>query len=233
MELEDLAAGGGVAAGDGNDPLAQQTGNVPIPGSRRQKVAARLCEADAARARQRALGPPDAEALHAELVHHLTHQLDGTVRPVNHRHFWDKQAHEQRISRERFCLDRSGGIAHDSCDMRNLCKALDEARREQWLWSRGVHEKQIGTSLEYRSPEYLALKKAEKEWKASPRLVPTYFPRPSGDELEAQWMEWHGLEPPSGGYDRPPEVANADVGGMGDWELAGVGGVGEWELAGA
>ena len=60
-----------------------------------------------------------------------------------------------------------------------------------------------------------------------------YFPRPSGDELEAQWMEWHGLEPPSGGYDRPPEVANADVGGMGDWELAGVGGVGEWELAGA
>ena len=82
MELEDLAAGGGVAAGDGNDPLAQQTGNVPIPGSRRQKVAARLREADAARARQRALGPPDAEALHAELVHHLTHQLDGTVRPV-------------------------------------------------------------------------------------------------------------------------------------------------------
>ena len=35
------------------------------------------------------------------------------------------------------------------------------------------------------------------------------------------------------GYDRPPEVANADVGGVGDWELAGVGGVGEWELAGA
>ena len=49
----------------------------------------------------------------------------------------------------------------------------------------GVHEKQIGTRLEYRSPEYLALEKAEKEWKASPRLVPTYFPRPSGDELEA------------------------------------------------
>ena len=45
-------------------------------------------------------------------------------------------------------------------------------------------------------------------------------------------MEWHGLEPPSGGYDRPPEVANADVGGVGDWELAGVGGVCEWELAG-
>ena len=82
MELEDLAAGGGVAAGDGNDQLAQQTGNVPIPGSRRQKMVARLREADAARARQRALGPPDAEALHAELVHHLTHQLDGTVRPV-------------------------------------------------------------------------------------------------------------------------------------------------------
>ena len=73
----------------------------------------------------------------------------------------------------------------------------------------------------YRSPEYLALKKAEKEGKASPRLVPTYFPRPSGDELEAQWMEWHGLEPPSSGYDRPPEVANADVGGVGEWELAG------------
>ena len=35
-------------------------------------------------------------------------------------------------------------------------------------------------------------------------------------------MEWHGLEPPSGGYDRPPEVANADVDGVGDWELAGV-----------
>ena len=34
-------------------------------------------------------------------------------------------------------------------------------------------------------------------------------------------MEWHGLEPPSGGYDRPPEVANADVGGVGEWELAG------------
>ena len=117
--------------------------------------------------------------------------------------------------------------------MRSLRKALDEARREQWLWSRGVHEKQIGTRLEYRSPEYLALEKAEKEWKASPRLVPTYFPRPSGDEREAQWMEWHGLEPPSGGYDRPPEVANADVGGVGDWELAGVGGVGEWGLAGA
>ena len=62
------------------------------------------------------------------------------------------------------------------------------------VWSRGVHEKQIGTRLEYRSPEYLALEKAEKEWKASPRLVPTYFPRPSGDEREAQWMEWHGLE---------------------------------------
>ena len=79
--------------------------------------------------------------------------------------------------------------------------------------------------MEYRSPEYLALKKAEKEWKASPRLVPTYFPRPSGDEREAQWMEWHGhghgLEPPSSGYDRPPEVANADVGGVGEWELAG------------
>ena len=28
-------------------------------------------------------------------------------------------------------------------------------------------------------------------------------------------------------------VANADVGGVGDWELAGVGGVGEWGLAGA
>ena len=67
-----------------------------------------------------------------------------------------------------------------------------------------MHEKQIGTRLEYRSPEYLALKKAEKEWKASPRLVPTYFPRPSGDELEAQWMEWHGLEPPSLGRLRPP-----------------------------
>ena len=66
--------------------------------------------------------------------------------------------------------------------MRSRCKALDEARREQWLWSRGVHDKQIGTRLEYRSPEYLALEKAEKEWKASPRLVPTYFPRPSGDE---------------------------------------------------
>ena len=227
-----MAAGGGVAAGDGNDQLAQQTGNVPIPGSRRQKMVARLREADAARARQRALGPPDAEALHAELVHHLTHQLDGTVRPVP-TDYWDKQAHEQRISRERFHLDRSGGIAHDGCDMRSLCKALDEARREQWLWSRGVHDKQIGTRLEYRSPEYLALEKAEKEWKASPRLVPTYFPRPSGDELEAQWMEWHGLEPPSGGYDRPPEVANADVGGVGDWELAGMGGVGEWGLAGA
>ena len=62
---------------------------------------------------------------------------------------------------------------------------------------------------------------AAKEWKASPRLVPTYFPRPSGDEREAQWMEWHGLEPPSSGYDRPPEVANADVGGVGEWELAG------------
>ena len=219
MELEDLAAGGGVAAGDGNDPLAQQTGNVPIPGSRRQKVAARLREADAARARQRALGPPDVEALHAELVHHLTHQLDGTVRPVNHRHFWDKQAYERRISRERFGLDRSGGIAH--LDLRDLCKELDEARREQWLWSRGVHEKQIGTRLEYRSPEYLALEKALKEWKASPRLEPTYFPRPSRDEAEAQWMEWHGLEPPSSGYDRPPEVANADVGGVGEWELAG------------
>ena len=106
----------------------------------------------------------------------------------SHRHFWDKQAHEQRISRERFCLDRSGGIASDSVDLRNLCKELDEARREQWLWSRGVHEKQIGTRWEYGSPEYLALKKAEKEWKASPRLVPTYFPRPSGDELEAQKM---------------------------------------------
>ena len=56
-----------------------------------------------------------------------------------------------------------------------------------------MHEKQIGTRWEYGSPEYLALKKAEKEWKASPRLVPTYFPRPSGDEREAQWMEWHGL----------------------------------------
>ena len=110
------------------------------------------------RARQRALGPPDAEALHAELVHHLTHQLDGTVRPVP-TDYWDKQAYERRISRERFCLDRSGGIAHDSCFLRDLCKALDEARREQWLWSRGVHEKQIGTRWEYGSPEYLALKK--------------------------------------------------------------------------
>ena len=99
--------------------------------------------------------------------------------------------------------------------MRDLCKALDEERQEQWLWSRGVHETQIGTRLEYRSPEYLALEKALKEWKASPRLEPTYFPRPSRDEAEAQWMEWHGLEPPSSGYDRPPEVANADVGG--DW----------------
>ena len=69
--------------------------------------------------------------------------------------------------------------------------------------------------------EYLALEKAEKEWKASPRLEPTYLPRPSRDEAEAQWMEWHGLEPPSSGYDRPPEVANADVGGVGEWELAG------------
>ena len=43
----------------------------------------------------------------------------------------------------------------------------------------------------------------------------------TGDEAEAQWMEWHGLEPPSSGYDRPPEVANADVGGVGEWELAG------------
>ena len=103
------------------------------------------------------------------------------------------------------------------------------------VWSRGVHEKQIGTRLEYRSPEYLALEKAEKEWKASPRLVPTYFPRPSGDELEAQWMEWHGLEPPSWSHPSgdEPEVANADVGGVGDWELAGVDGVGEWGLAGA
>ena len=67
----------------------------------------------------------------------------------------------------------------------------------------------------------LACTTPEKEWKASPRLVPTYFPRPSGDEREAQWMEWHGLEPPSSGYDRPPEVANADVGGVGEWELAG------------
>ena len=78
--------------------------------------------------------------------------------------------------------------------------------------------------MEYRcplSPEYLALEKAEKEWKASPRLEPTYLPRPSRDEAEAQWMEWHGLEPPSSGYDRPPEVANADVGGVGEWELAG------------
>ena len=46
-------------------------------------------------------------------------------------------------------------------------------------------------------------------------------------------MERHGLEPPSSGYDRPPEVANADVGGVGDWELAGMGSVGEWGLAGA
>ena len=78
--------------------------------------------------------------------------------------------------------------------------------------------------LEYRSPEYLlpcAREGAQKEWKASPRLEPTYFPRPSRDEAEAQWMEWHGLEPPSSGYDRPPEVANADVGGVGEWELAG------------
>jgi len=30
-----------------------------------------------------------------------------------------------------------------------------------------------------------------------------------------------GFEPPSSGYDRPPEVANADVGGVGEWELAG------------
>ena len=67
--------------------------------------------------------------------------------------------HERRISRERFCLDRSGGIASDSVFLRDLCKALDEARREQWLWSRGVHEKQIGTRWEYGSPEYLALKK--------------------------------------------------------------------------
>ena len=65
----------------------------------------------------------------------------------------------------------AAAIAHDGCNMRNRCKALDEARREQWLyvdvWSRGVHEKQIGTRLEYRSPEYLALEKALKEWKAS------------------------------------------------------------------
>ena len=54
---------------------------------------------------------------------------------------------------------------------------------------------------------------------AGANLLP--FPRPSGDEREAQWMEWHGLEPPSSGYDRPPEVANADVGGVGEWELAG------------
>ena len=40
-------------------------------------------------------------------------------------------------------------------------------------------------------------------------------------EREAEWMERHGLEPPSSGYDRPPEVANADVGGVGEWELAG------------
>jgi len=162
------------------------------------------------------------EALHAELVHHLTHQLDGTVRPVNHRpefYYWDKQAYERRISRERFGLDRSGGIGH--LDLRYLCKELDAARQEQWLWSQGVHEKQIGTRWEYGSPEYLALTKAEKEWKASPRLVPTYFPRPSEDEREAQWMERHGFEPPSSGYDRPPEVANADVGGVGEWELAG------------
>ena len=75
-------------------------------------MAARLREADAARARQRALGPPDVEALHAELVHHLTHQLDGTVRPVptdyctgtskrtsstsTHTNKHDAQAHDQR-----------------------------------------------------------------------------------------------------------------------------------------
>ena len=48
-------------------------------------------------------------------------------------------------------------------------------------------------------------------------------------------MEWHGLEPPSWSHPSgdEPEVANADVGGVGDWELAGVGGVGEWGLAGA
>ena len=60
------------------------------------------------------------------------------------------------------------------------------------VWSRGVHEKQIGTRWEYGSPEYLALTKAEKEWKASPRLVPTYFPRPSGDELVWRRSEWSG-----------------------------------------
>ena len=66
----------------------------------------------------------------------------GTVRPINHRHYWDKQAYERLISRERFGLDRSGGIAH--LDLRYLCKELDAARQEQWLWSQGVHEKQIG-----------------------------------------------------------------------------------------
>ena len=94
-----------------------------------------------------------------------------------------------------------------------------------------MHEKQIGTRWEYGSPEYLALKKAEKEWKASPRLVPTYFPRPSGDEREAQWMEWHGLvratlerlRPPAGGGERGCGRSGR-VGAQQSAELAGGGG---------
>ena len=56
--------------------------------------------------------------------------------------------------------------------------------------------------------------------------MPTYFPRPSvetTDEREAQWMEWHGLEPLSSGYVlRPPAGGGergSDEGGVGEWEL--------------
>ena len=109
--------------------------------------------------------------------------------------------------------------------MRSLCKALDEARREQWLWSRGVHEKQIGTRWEYGSPETPSTSRSRRRRRSGrPRrgwCQPTSRDLVETSGRRSGWSGTASYEPPSSGYDRPPEVANADVGGVGERELAG------------
>ena len=194
---------------EGGEPPAH-TGNVPVPGSRRQRVAAKLRQGEVACGQLRALGPPDAEALFGELVKRLTHRLDGTRRPVP-TNYWDKQVYEQSISRSRFFMG-------DTCiALRYLCKELDAARREQRLWNAGVHDLQIGQwSYEYRSPEHFAREKAEKEWRRGERLVQAYFPPLRDDEDEAVEAAFGDIG--SRGFDFPPEYAKADVGCAGEDE---------------
>ena len=105
----------------------------------------------------------------------------------------------------------------DTCiALRYLCKVLDAERHAQWLWNAGVHDSQIGLRYEYRSPEYFALEKAEREWRRGGRLVQAYFPPSRDAEDEAVEAAFGDIG--SRGFDFPPEYAKADVGWAGEEE---------------